>query len=178
MTILSVSLAVSIPLLCAAGGLGKLPLILTLQPPGCSAAALMLLSCYHHHYSSREARAKSRQKEGNNDCCPFPLSFYLAEIQTNAPSGEKCTDGGRERECMPTVHPAGSDSLQMFLRSLREGNHLCLWDNSWTLLQQHGSLKRLSVGCKGRKHESSGRPCSTSRHCITLMTGSFACEAQ
>lgn len=49
------NIAVWIPLLHSAGGLGNLPLILTLHPPGCWVAALMLLPCYHSHYSSRVA---------------------------------------------------------------------------------------------------------------------------
>lgn len=106
--------------------------------------------------------------------CPYPLFFHLAGTQMDTLLSA-LTNVQKEKGCIPRLYPAEPDSLQMFLRNLRGGNHLCLRENSWTLVQRH-SLKQLSVGIWERKFKSSGRPRITSHHCITSLTDSIACE--
>lgn len=124
-----------IPLLCAARCLDYLPLVLTLLSQG----ALWLLWC----------------------CCPVIITLTAAgwqgqvrrkqwflSMSTELLSGRNTQSGEKyaERE---GVHANSSPSwVWQPADVLRGGNHLCLQDNSWTLVKQHCSLKQLSAGYK------------------------------
>jgi len=67
---------------------------------------------------------------GSFDCCPVIITITAAGWQ-----GQVHREGDNtETERVPAnVQPCESESLQMFFRKLRGGNHLCLQDSSWTV---------------------------------------------
>lgn len=154
---MSVLLAVWIPPLHAAGGLGSLPLILTLHPPGCSAAALKPLPCYHHHYSSRVAAPSVERGKQR-----------LLSISTELLSGRNTNQHTKRWEMYRKS--ARQPLTQLGLTACR-----CSWGVSVDEITSAsgttaGLLPETTVyRMEGRIHASNGTPCSTSHHRITSM---------
>lgn len=155
------------------GGLGNLALILTHHPPRCSVAALMPLPCYHRRYSSRVA-GPSAERGHTMISVHILWAFNLAQIQTTTSSGEKCTD--RERVHANISPSWGSTACRCSWGASEEEITSASGTTAGLCSSSSSSTARWNDSPSERK--SSGRPCSTSCHCVTLTTVSSAREAR